>query len=79
MEPGVQAAPRLRLAERSGVPLGTLKRFERTGQVALPTLLRIALALDAIHEIESWFQAPEVRSIDEALARQKPRHRGRIS
>lgn len=65
------------LAAAAGVSLGTLKRFERTGQIAFAALLRLAIALDATSELESWFSPPPARSIDEALARAAPRRRGR--
>lgn len=65
------------LAERAGVSLGSLKRFERTGAIAFESLVRIAIALDATGELETWFAPPPFRTIDEAIARQKPRRRGR--
>ena len=67
------------LSARAGISLGSLKRFERTGQIAFVSLIRIAVVLDAITELESWFEAPEFRSIDEALANAKQRQRGRRS
>ena len=33
------------LSARSGVPLGTLRTFERTGRISLSGLIKIALAL----------------------------------
>lgn len=65
------------LAASAGVSLGSLKRFERTGAVAFVSLVRIAIALDATAELETWFSAPPFQSIDDALARQTPRRRGR--
>ena len=65
------------LAAMSGVSEGSLKRFERTGQASFELVLRVALALDATAELETWFSPPPVRSIDEALTRAKPRQRGR--
>ena len=38
------------LAERSGVSLGSLKRFEQTGQVAFAFLLRLAHVLDTLSD-----------------------------
>jgi len=64
------------LAAMAGVSLGALKRFERTGQIAFASLVRVAIALEATAELESWFNPPPPRSIDEALAR-APRSRGR--
>lgn len=68
------------LAERAGVSLGSLKRFERTGQIAWESLLRIAWALGALDEFRDLFKAPEFRTLDEVLAADEPkRQRGRIS
>ena len=35
----------------SGVSLGSIKRFERTGNISLISLLKILLALDCLNEI----------------------------
>ena len=49
------------LAEPSGVPLGSVKRFETTGEVSLSSLLSIALALNALDAFADLFspQRPE--------------------
>ncbi len=60
------------LAHRAGVSLGSLKRFERTGQVSLQSLLKIAMALDALSAFETLFKAPEFASLDDVLAADKP-------
>lgn len=67
------------LADRSGVPLATLRRFERTGQVSLKGLLLIAHALGRLDELGRLFQAAPARSIDELakLAETKRPKRGR--
>lgn len=56
------------LAARSGVPLGTLKRFERLGEVSLSALLAIAEALDALDGFHSLFPMPEARTLEEVEA-----------
>jgi len=38
------------LATRSGVSLGSLKRFERSGQISLESLLKLALVLECLGE-----------------------------
>ena len=38
------------LANRSGVSLGSLKRFETTGQISLESLLKIAFILDCLDD-----------------------------
>ena len=40
------------LAERSGVSLGSLKRFETTGQISLESLLKLALVLECLEDFE---------------------------
>lgn len=55
------------LAERSGVSLGSLKRFERTGEISLSSLLKIAMVLDSLKEFDKLFEKPEYTSIEEIL------------
>ncbi|ANQ51159.2 helix-turn-helix transcriptional regulator [Flammeovirga sp. MY04] len=38
------------MAKRSGVSLGSLKRFERTGQISLESLLKLAHVLNRLDE-----------------------------
>ncbi len=69
------------LAERSGVSWGSLKRFERTGLIALDALLRLALVLHCLDDFEQVcvpHAAAETRSLDEILSERKPRRKGRI-
>ncbi len=55
------------LAEKSGVSLGSLKRFERTGEISLMSLLKIATVLDCLKEFDGLFEKPEYTSIEELL------------
>lgn len=67
------------LSERSGVSLGTLKKFEGTGKISLESLLQLALVLDALKEFATLFQPKEMESystLNELLS-QKRRQRGR--
>jgi transcriptional regulator with XRE-family HTH domain len=67
------------LSERSGVSYGVLKKFERTGQISLGSLLKIALSLNALKEFDVLFdpkKPEEVASLDE-LIHEKHRKRGR--
>ena len=41
------------LSERSGVSLGSLKRFESSGQISLESLLKLALVLDCLEGFEN--------------------------
>jgi transcriptional regulator with XRE-family HTH domain len=47
------------LAERSGVSLGSVKRFEASGLVSLSALLEIALVLGRLEDFGQLFAAPE--------------------
>ena len=47
------------LAERSGVSLGSVKRFETSGLISLSALLEIALVLGQLEDFGRLFAAPE--------------------
>ena len=52
------------LAERSGVSLGSVKRFESSGLVSLSSLLEIALVLGCLGDFADLFSAkPEPASL----------------
>lgn len=63
------------LARRSGMSLSSLRRFERSGEIAFLSLVRLAVALDAVQGLASLFPDQPV-SLDELLA-PAPRKRGR--
>ena len=69
------------LAQRSGVSWSSLKRFERTGFIALDSLLRLALVLDCLEDFDRVCadRGNELasRSLDEILATPKGHRRGR--
>lgn len=70
---------RATLAERAGVSVATVARFETAGQITLENLLKLAHALDALDGFEGVFAAPPASSIAE-LERSvaaAPRRRGR--
>lgn len=69
---------RATLAERAAVSAETLRAFERTGQISLPRLARLAVALGVDDELEALFATPlPPQSLDDVLAAPKPRLRGR--
>ena len=88
----VQRAKSMRLAQnltqagleqRSGVSLGSIKLFERTGKISSESLVKIAIALGASEGFDGLFQPnlTENRSIDDLLKDAKAstgRKRGRI-
>lgn len=57
----------MQLAKKSGVSLSSLKRFEKTGEISLSSLLKIAMALDSLNDFEKVFEKPEYTSIEEIL------------
>ena len=57
------------LAERAGVGVATVRRFEKTGTASIENVLRIATALGADRNFEQLFEAPAYASLDEAIAR----------
>lgn len=54
-----------RLSEISGVSLGSVKRFESTGNISLLSLTRISIALDLADEIRNIFAEVPYQSIEE--------------
>jgi len=65
------------MANRAGMSLASLRRFERTGHVAFLSLVRLAVALDAMEGLADLFpDRPE--TLDEVLA-PPSRQRGRRS
>jgi transcriptional regulator with XRE-family HTH domain len=63
------------LAKRSDVSLGSLKRFEQTGQISLDGLIRIALVLEGGEQLARVFEPPEFNSMKELLSARKKRQR----
>ncbi|MEG0217975.1 MAG: helix-turn-helix transcriptional regulator [Raoultibacter sp.] len=60
----------LALAKKSGVSLGSLKRFESTGEISLFSLLKIAIALDCEDDFTQLFARKHYRSIQEVIDEQ---------
>ena len=56
------------LAARSGVSLGSLKRFEQSGDISLQSLTKIAIALDVENELEDLFNNVPFASIEEVIS-----------
>lgn len=53
------------LSERSGISLGSYRRFEQTGRIEFVSLIRIAQVLHMDEDFESLFHRPPVQSLDE--------------
>jgi hypothetical protein len=61
------------------VSYGVIKKFERTGQISLASLLKLALSLGALADFERLFARPlpeQLTSLDE-LMKDISRKRGR--
>jgi transcriptional regulator with XRE-family HTH domain len=67
------------LSDRSGVSYGVLKKFEGRGQISLESLLKLALALDALSDFEHLFSPSKAEALTslEDLMQDTPRKRGR--
>ena len=59
------------LSTQSGVSFGSIKRFERTGQISLLSLTKIATALGCADEIRHLFEAVPYGSIEEVIRERK--------
>ena len=59
----------LELSSRSGVSLGSLKRFENSGQISLESLLKLALVLECLGDFSAVCEerVEEFGSMDEVL------------
>lgn len=68
------------LAERSGVSLASLRRFEASGRASLQLLLQLAFALNRLDDFDALLQAPRAASLAELEAAEKrpARRRGRV-
>ncbi len=55
------------LAVRSGVSLGSVKRFEQSGEISLQSLTKLAIALEVEGELESLFSEVPFGSIEEVI------------
>ncbi|MEA2028538.1 MAG: helix-turn-helix transcriptional regulator [Campylobacterota bacterium] len=47
------------LATRSGVSLGSLKRFEQSGEISLESLLKLAVILECLEDFEGVCRAKD--------------------
>ncbi|MBD5457267.1 MAG: helix-turn-helix domain-containing protein [Lachnospiraceae bacterium] len=56
-----------KLSELSGVSLGSLKRFEQSGEVSFLSLIKIATALGLNRELEHLFEDVPPLSIEEII------------
>lgn len=55
------------LAEKSGVSLGSLRRFEQTGEISFASLVDLCYALGCQSDLEGLFSTSAYRSIQEVI------------
>ena len=55
----------VKLSEKSGVSLGSVKRFESTGEISLLSLTKIAIALNVEQELKQLFSNVPYMSLEE--------------
>lgn len=55
------------MAERSGVSLGSIKRFEQTGEISLSSLIKLALVLGYEEDFNDLFRRKNYQSIFEVV------------
>lgn len=55
-------------AERSGVSLGSLKRFEQTGHISLESMLKLAHLLGRLSDFDSVFQQKDAKDVNDLFS-----------
>ena len=55
------------LAQKSGVSLGSIKRFETKYEISLQSFIKIVIALDLDNDLENLFTQKTYTSIDEII------------
>ncbi len=60
------------MAERSGVSLGSIKRFEQTGEISLSSLIKLAMVLGYEEDFNDLFRRKNYQSIFEVVNEGKP-------
>ena len=55
------------LAQKSGVSLGSIKRFETKHEISLQSFIKISIALDLDSDIENLFTTKIYTSIEEVI------------
>ena len=62
----------LRLSILSGVSYASIRRFEKTGDISLASLVKLALALNLYDDLDNLFKAhQDYKSIEEIINDQK--------
>jgi len=68
------------LADRAGVNIETYRKFERTGEISLQNLVKLAFALDSTTDFNILFAQKQYQHLDDLLnAETSTRKRGNKS
>lgn len=67
-----------RLSEKAGVSLGSVKRFESTGEISLLSFTKLAIALDIEQEIRDLFTNVPYLSLEEIADERRRKAKGII-
>lgn len=66
------------MANRAGVNIETYRKFERTGQISLQNLVKLAIALNMEDDFSSLFARKQFQQLDDLIsAEQTKRKRGK--
>ncbi|NLC75321.1 MAG: helix-turn-helix transcriptional regulator [Clostridiales bacterium] len=55
------------MSEKIGISLGSVKRFEKTGEISFVALIKIAFVLNDVSAFEELFTRREYHSIQEVI------------
>lgn len=53
------------MAEKSGVALANITRFEQKGLISLKNVILLAISMDYLHEVRDIFAAPKYSTMEE--------------
>lgn len=70
---------RVQVAEKSGVAVSNIVRFEQKGLISLKNLIAIAMTLGYISEIKNVFSQPKYSTIEELSQIRKNSHKKKAS
>jgi len=63
------------LAARAGVNIETYRKFERTGEISLLSLVKLAIALDVTTDFAALFAQKQYQSLDDLLEVEKSKRK----
>lgn len=67
------------LSSKAGVTLSTYRRFERSGEISLRSLVSLSIALEAEDDFNSLFSVKNYQSIDDLIESKSNKQRKRAT